>query len=183
MAFKGDIKPKMPLYFRPKYRHFERSVRASRPSAWGRQLRDIVDEPQHEANETPAVTKAADLEEEFPLLQATQTRKPSTARNKQPRKANATDVPADNSVDSLSLSTSLASLPTTSAAESEEVLHPLAVDDLVYAFFYTDWFPARVRALDSTTDEVTVLWESEWSQSRLPRSHVAPRHLSQSSDE
>lgn len=42
----------------------------------------------------------------------------------------------------------------------------------VHAWFYTDWHLASVHKVEG--DEVEVLWESEWSISRLPRECIVP---------
>lgn len=61
------------------------------------------------------------------------------------------------------------SLLTPSALQATQI----KIGDAVMAFFFGEWHPAMVHGIDGTC--ITVLWESEWSTSKVPITDIAPR--------
>eukprot|EP00928_Gymnodinium_smaydae_P011240 TRINITY_DN14173_c0_g1_i3.p1 TRINITY_DN14173_c0_g1~~TRINITY_DN14173_c0_g1_i3.p1 ORF type:complete len:735 (-),score=93.60 TRINITY_DN14173_c0_g1_i3:251-2455(-) len=51
--------------------------------------------------------------------------------------------------------------------------HRFAEGERVHAWFYTDWHYARIRKIECD-GMIQVLWESEWSVSTLPATHISP---------
>jgi len=62
------------------------------------------------------------------------------------------------------------------AQQADEEPREILVGDLVYAFFYTDWFPATVWEIHPEESEATVKWDGEHSVSKLPFVNISHRH-------
>lgn len=165
-AFTG-AKPKMPRYFAGKY-----GIRESRPArqnAWG-QARDAKaadrdpspppPPPPAEANEAGSQV-SADIKASKDTAAAATASTPRSIYN----------VPTPLSALSRDTHASYTALETQKDAD-----RPLLVGDKVYAWFYTDWFPAQVTSVDADEDTATVLWDGEWSSSVRPRSWMSHQY-------
>lgn len=75
--------------------------------------------------------------------------------------------PTDNAVD-----VSTGSGKSGNAGSGDVDATAFDVGDLVYAWFFTDWFAATVHAVDPEGFMITVLWDTEYSVSDIPRAHV-----------